>query len=63
MRRGGGGHGKGIRKKQRKRAPGWTSSRHNHDPQYFTRDTVRGMDYEEFQQATGIYYDEENYSG
>lgn len=47
MRRGG-GHGLGIRKKQRKRAAGWTSSRHNHDPQYFTRDTVRDMEYDEF---------------
>ena len=48
MRRGG-GHGKGIRKKQRKRAPGWTSSRHNHDPQYFTRETIRAMDYDDFE--------------
>lgn len=50
MRRGG-GHGQGIRKKQRNRAPGWQSSRHNHDPQYFTRETVRGLDYEEFEDS------------
>lgn len=48
MRRGG-GHGQGIRKKQRKRAAGWTSSRHNHDPQYFTRETVRGMEFDDME--------------
>lgn len=50
MRRGG-GHGQGIRKKQRKRAAGWTSSRHNHDPQYFTRDTIREFEYQDFDES------------
>jgi hypothetical protein len=39
MRRGGGRAG--IRKAQRK--AGWTGHRNRHDPQYFTRDTIRGI--------------------
>lgn len=41
--------GIGERKVQRKRPAGWHGSHGDHDPQYFTRETIRAMDYDDFE--------------